>query len=78
MNWYHHGNQSIIPNHRIHISSSPLQSVIVFAPVLMEDKGTIQCVVSLEPVGAGNRNGFILPSEEGIASLTLEVEGDLI
>ena len=74
--WYHHGNGSILPNHRINISSSPLQSVIVFAPLLIEDKGTIQCVVTLEPVG--NQNGFILPSEEGIAALTLGVEGDVI
>ena len=77
-NWYHHGNQTILTDHRIHISSSPLQSVIIFAPLLMEDKGTIQCAVSLEAVGAGKQNGFILPSEEGTAALTLEVEGDLI
>ena len=76
-NWFHHGNQTILPNDRIHISSNPLQSVIIFAPLLMKDKGTTQCVVSLEPAGAHNQSDFILLGEDGTASLTLGVKGDL-
>ena len=77
-NWFHHGNQTILPNDRIHITSNPLQSVIIFSPLLMKDNGTIRCVVSLEPAGADNQNRFILLSEKGTSSITLGVEGDQI
>lgn len=76
MNWYRHGNQTIQSTPRIHVSTNLLRSVITFAQVFMEDNGTVQCVVSLEPAGAGNHDNFILPSKEVAAFLSLKVEGN--
>ena len=78
--WYHHTNQTtqpmmIQPTHRISISTNQLQSVITFTPVLMEDEGTIRCVVSLMPFG--ERVDNILPSEGGAGLYNLMVEGEV-